>query len=146
MANVFEVLALWEAVDVSVISQEVIEENADAIIGMNQMQMQMGQNANGGKIGWYRNKAYAELKHSMNPLPPFRVPDLHLTGAFYSGMKIHLIGADSVEITSDDEKTQGLIAKYGGEIFGLQDAGVEAINEDVLMPEFCKKFRERVKQ
>jgi len=146
MATIYEVLALWEAVDVSAIAQEVIEENEQAIVQANQEQMELGLTSDGKKIGWYSGLSYAKFKHDMNPLPPFRVPDLHLTGAFYSRMRAFPITAGTVSITSDDQKTHDLEEKYGGDIFGLQEESAIDVSENVIMPSFREKFKKQVGQ
>jgi hypothetical protein len=80
----------------------------------------------------------------MNPLPPFRVPDLHLTGAFYGGMKLDVSG-DSFTITSTDGKTPELVEKYGEDIFGLSEEGAQLVKEEITMPAMRKKAREALK-
>lgn len=145
MATVSEVYELWLSVDIDQLAHKTIEECSDDIIRENQEQMYMGQNAEGGKIGYYHSEEYAELKHSMNPLPAFRIPDLHLTGAFYSGMKLVFIGSNQFTLTSGDEKTPELEEKYGGYIFGIGEKSTEYLSEEIVTPKFAENFKKEVK-
>lgn len=132
-----------KAFDVRETAVEVIRENSDAIVAINQGQLSMGQKKDGRKVGWYRSEQYAQFKNSMNPLPPFRVPDLRLTGAFYGGMKLDISG-DKFNITSTDSKTPELVEKYGEDIFGLSEESAQMAKEEVTMPAFRKRAREKL--
>jgi len=92
--------------------------------------MSEGLNAKGKKIGYYRNRFYAELKNSMNPKPGKGYVDLKLTGAFYEAVTVD-IGAKEIEFTSLDGKTNDLEEKYGSDIFGLNE---------IFHNEFIEKF------
>ena len=71
------------------IGQEIRKElakNAKKLAELQTEQMLTGHNARGDKIGWYLDKDYAILKHSMNPEPGQGYVDLKLTGDFYEGV------------------------------------------------------------
>jgi hypothetical protein len=144
MANIAEVIALWRALDVEAIAKESIHANQDAIVTMQAEQMRLGKKSTGDKIGYYRSVAYAQLKQSMGSIAPFRVPDLLLTGAFYGGLKVNLSG-DKLELTSADEKTPMLVARYGEDIFGLGEDSKDMLREEVFAPDMVKRIKEAVK-
>jgi hypothetical protein len=144
MANIAEVIALWQALDVEAIAGESLRDSQDAIVTMQAEQMRLGKKSTGEKIGWYGSNAYAQFKQLHGSIAPFRVPDLLLTGAFYGGLKVNLSG-DKLEITSTDEKTPMLVKKYGEEIFGLMDDSREMLQEEVFAPDMVKRIRQAVR-
>jgi hypothetical protein len=97
--------------------------------------MHKGLNAHGEPLGQYQNEVYAEMKHSMNPLPGFGVPDLRLTGAFYRATSVTVSG-QSVITNSSDSKSAELQAKYGKEIFGLNGVYKREYLNESLGPVF----------
>ncbi|MDR2775626.1 MAG: hypothetical protein LBC19_12970 [Tannerella sp.] len=144
MATVNQLIERLKAFDVRQSCIDVVRENGDAIVAVNQEQLQMGQKKDGSKVGWYRSEQYAQFKNSMNPLPPFRVPDLRLTGAFYAGMKLDIAG-DSFVISSSDSKAPDLVEKYGEEILGISEEGAQLVKEEITMPAMRKKTKEALK-
>ncbi len=50
-----------------------------------------------------------------------------------------------MRLTSTDEKTDELTAKYGGDIFGLQEEQVSAVNKEYIYPYFIKRFKEETR-
>jgi hypothetical protein len=115
------------------VKEEAIKYSTTDMEDMNIEQMLFGKNADGEEIGEYRSESYAAMKQSMNSRPPAMVPDLRLTGAFHSGMKVDYTGSD-LTFTSTDSKTSKLTAKYGDNIFGLTTANQENIQNDVIFP------------
>ena len=97
--------------------------------------MHKGLNADGDPIGQYQSEIYAEMKHSMNPLPGFGVPDLKLTGAFYRATSVS-VGSQTLKIDSSDSKSTELQAKYGKEIFGLNGVYKREYLNESLGPVF----------
>jgi hypothetical protein len=83
-------------------------------------QMRAGKNADGKRIGKYRNKAYARKKNEMNPEPGLGNVDLILTGEFSRNIFAQSDGG-VMEIASNDSKSPMLEEKYGESIFGLSD-------------------------
>jgi len=115
------------------VKEDAIEYSTTDMEDLNIEQMLFGNNADGEDIGEYRSESYAAMKQSMNSRPPAMVPDLRLTGAFHSGMKVDYTGND-LTFTSTDSKTSELTAKYGQNIFGLTPRNQQNIQNDVIFP------------
>lgn len=128
-----------QTLDTDQIIQQSMEQTKDVLADLNVEQMNKGLNAKGEKIGEYRSEAYAEMKHSMNPLPGFGIPDLRLTGAFYRGTSVSISG-QKVIIDSSDEKSADLQEKYGEEIFGLSGVYKREYLNESLGPIFRKSI------
>lgn len=91
-------------------------------IEQNQEQLQDGktsEGADGVDLRGYQSLKYAIKKNEMNSRPEFGIPDLKLTGEFYTKFDLKV---DSVEYTlfSNDDKSLELEEKYTQYIFGLQ--------------------------
>lgn len=113
------------------IGQEIRKElakNAEKLAELQTEQMSVGHNARGCKIGWYLNKDYAELKHTMNPKPGQGYVDLKLTGDFYEGVFAE-IDMDDIIFDSTDSKSDDLQERYGEEIFGLDEEMTKQFQE-----------------
>lgn len=132
------ILDLLEAVEVFDAESEFLygimlnERNA---VDLNHSQLQVGEYANNESImPDYASLDYADEKQRMNPLPPYATPDLKLSGGFYQGFFLDLGALDNgyFELNSRDHKTDELTAKYGDEIFGLNDDNTEILMTDVM--------------
>lgn len=64
------------------------------------------------------------------------------TGDFYEGFKV-VKSDDEFYLTSTDEKTEKIKAKYGEDIFGLTEESKDILNKE-LLPELLKAFRKSV--
>lgn len=69
---------------------------------------------------------------------------LYNTGAFYKGFKLVPTG-DGFSITSDDYKTDKLVAKYGPRIFRLTDKNFNFVVRHLIRLAIVKKLRDAVK-
>lgn len=117
MATINQMIKRMEAVNMQEIVGDAIEQTKEQLKERQQQQMLEGE-AKTGKIGRYRNLSYAGRKQLMNPRPGFGNVDLKLTGNFQDGIRI-VVGPNSVNIDSSDEKAPELKAKYDEKIFGL---------------------------
>lgn len=107
-------------------------KNEARILELNKRQMDKGIDAEGRSLGRYRDFDY---KGRFEPV------DLLLTGSFRQKMEFSSITADETEISSTDEKTGKLKAKYGEDIFGVQD--IEQVGS-VIKRDFQKFYREEL--
>lgn len=128
-----------QSLDTNQIITNSLEQTKEAIANLNVEQMHKGLNANGEPIGAYRNEVYAEIKHRLNPLPGFGVPDLKLTGAFYQATSASISG-DRIITDSGDSKSAKLQAKYGKQIFGLSGVYKREYLNESLGPTFRKSI------
>lgn len=118
-----------------------VSETKDEITKIQKEQMYQGLNAEGEKIGRYRNNKYARVKNEMNPLPGLGVPDLKLTGAFYTGFKTE-VTPEVFKTSSTDSKNDELTAKY--DPFGLnKDSKSEYAQK--LKPVLVRNIKQKLK-
>lgn len=141
MTTVDDMIGRIRTLNVKEVSYESVVESKDEITDIQREQMYKGLNAEGKKIGRYRNAKYARVKNEMNPLPGIGIPDLKLTGAFYSGFTTD-VTPESFSTFSTDEKNSELIVKY--DPFGL-DKESESEYADKLRPVLVKNVKEKLK-
>ena len=118
MCTVSEMKARVEGVLDTVLSLagECMTEKAVEIVGLVQDQMyEEGIDGDGIALAPYREIAYSRLKFSMRGRS---ITDLTLTGAFREAMFLEVDG-ETYFISSKDDKTPELEAKYGEAIFHL---------------------------
>lgn len=108
-----DMLSFVQRLDPEFIGIQVMEDSADEILERNKAQLYRGETTDGGKLPGYSLRAYAELKHRMNPLPGYGIADHKLTGAYYNAF-IATIEGDVLHIQSMDEKATKLEERAGG--------------------------------
>lgn len=141
MGTINQLRAKLQSLNIAEVSQASIEETKDEIIERQKEQLRYGLNSKGEKIGKYKNPAYARKKSSMNPLAGFGNVDLKLTGAFVGGIKVD-VGNEVFTTESLDSKAEGLEAKYGNDILGLDEDHKKGYVKN-LRPVFLKKVRSK---
>lgn len=95
----------------------IITDTSFEIEALNKEQLYSGLSVDGLKIEPYKDNRYAEMKHTLNPLPGYGVMDFFVTGTFYKGFFV-TVKMDAFIVDSRDSKTSRLENK-GFEIFGL---------------------------
>lgn len=144
MSTILDMIKRVQAFDVEAVTVASMEEVAPDITKRQREQMKQGLNAEGERIGRYRNPDYARMKHAMNAVPGLGNVDLKLTGEFSREIYTEIRG-DQVIIDSTNEKTNDLAKKYGEVIFGLNsDTKAELIDQE-LQPVFMKHVRNALK-
>lgn len=96
-------------------------QDINKIIELNQRQLMRGKTSegwDGANLRGYKTIEYAIYKNGLNSLPEFGIPDLKVTGAFYSGFSVKVTQTDFT-ITSNDPKALDLESKYTVNIYGL---------------------------
>jgi hypothetical protein len=141
MGTILGMYNKFETLETEVISVEAVTETKEQIADLNIEQMSEGQDADGAKIGQYRNEEYAAMKFAMNPKAGFGNVDLKLTGAFVGGYYIN-VEADKIVEGSRDSKSAALEAKYG-HIFGLNTSFRVEYIKKWLRPYFNALITER---
>lgn len=137
--NLFQQSRKFQNLDAVAIAVEALTETKEAIADLNTEQMHRGLNADGGKIGEYHSELYAEEKFKLNPLAGFGFVDLRLTGAYYQGRYIKIVG-DKVVQGSTDPKAQKLEEKYG-HLYGLTPQFKREYLNEALRPAFTNKMQ-----
>lgn len=125
------------------VAEDSIYESRDEIKELQIDQLKHGLKKDGTPIGKYRNAAYAARKNQQNPLAGFGNVDLILTGDLKNQIFVD-VREDSFVIDSADEKTGGLIKKYG-DPFGLTEDSNASLIKAPLRPTFVRKMKEKLK-
>lgn len=89
----------------------------------------------------YRSKKYATFKQARNSKPPFRTPDLRLTGKYHRAFRARYRRREIV-IVNDDSKDARLSAKYLN-IKGLNERSMKQVRRAVL-PVIRKAFKQSI--
>lgn len=125
--------------NVNVVFNLAIVENQEEILDLNIAQLKTGRDSMGEFLWEYASDEYAAFKKSMGSVAPFGIPDLLLEGDFHEGFTL-IPDGDGFRITSTDEKTAHLEAKYGSDIFGIAEDRIPEIGPDIALS-FVKHFR-----
>ncbi len=142
--RILELKQRFNGLNIHNISVDSIKETKEQYLDKQKEQLKKGLKKSGEKIGRYRNPVYAQKKFNQNPLAGLGNVDLKLTGDLYSATFLDVRDTELV-IDSSDEKTQGLIDKYG-DPFGLSEESRKAyLNED-LQPVFMANVKNKLKK
>lgn len=117
----------------------------EQLLEVQRLQMLEGLNADGDKIGKYKNPKYALRKNEMNPVPGLGVPDLNLTGQWQGELDVK-IDADTIEIIApDNDKTANLVSKFTARIIGLNEYSSKVYAQQYLKPEFIRLMKDALR-
>lgn len=127
--------------------EEAVKEKESAIVdAIRQKQLyNRGINGKGIKIKSYRPYTPYTVKIKQQKHQPHTRVTLRDTGAFYAGMRV-VYDSEGFYVTSDDLKTEGLVAKYGPEIFRLTDQNLTAILQKHIRVVLRRKIKAAVAQ
>ena len=138
--NLKEVANRLRTLNVRELAADVIIETDKAYLDLNKSQLYLrGEDSEGNPLRSYYSPAYALYKNKLNSRPGFGTPDLFVTGKFYGGFVLNVVGNDVVA-DSTDSKTSKLTAQYGEKIFGLQENSKEVYRKEFLLPTFFRKL------
>ena len=104
-----EKLRRLQQVNVRQLASQALKLNEDVIADLTREQLIEGKDSAGRFMRTYRSLSYARMKQSMNPKPGLGNPDLYLTGATHSSIKIN-VTADTMKVNLND--VHGLESKY----------------------------------
>ena len=125
--------------------RRIIKENDYFIIDLNaETQLyEQGVNNLGVSIDDYApySELTIEIKESKGQ-PTDRVT-LRDEGDFHSSFYIEA-GAKFFEVKASDEKTKGLIKKYGRQILGLTDENIRTLIDEVVLPEIRDALKKAI--
>lgn len=114
-----------------------VKNTEEWLVELNKEQLSYGLDSLGQKLIQYRSFSYALDKEKMNPKPGFLIPDLKLTGKFYSGFFAKYEGKKIV-FGSIDSKSDSLVEEYGKPIFGLTKENKEYYQNNILKEEILR--------
>ena len=124
--TVAEMLRRFERLDIEEAARQAVEETRALMIILNQRQMLEGRQSDDQKIVPKYRPLTRKYKKEKGLDPD--VVTLHDEGDFYAGIEV-IIFEDNISIFSKDEKTPGLVSKYGHDIFGLTGKSREQYRE-----------------
>lgn len=127
----------FETLPIKDFIKEVIADNKELIEDKNAEQMFRGELPDGSQITPPYKDITVAIK-SLKGQPTDRVT-LKDSGDFYKGITLNL-ESDSFTLDNTDEKTEGLIVKYGDPL-GLSEQSREEIKEEVFKPFLLEKFK-----
>lgn len=127
--------------------EEAVREKEDVIVNaVAQKQLyNRGINGRGIKIKSYMPYRPRTIELKQKKHQPHTRVTLRDTGAFYAGMHV-VYTHDGFYVTSSDLKTEGLVAKYGPEIFRLTDQNLTFILRKHIKTSLTRKIRAAVAQ
>lgn len=116
--------------DLQFIFESALVDSREDYVRLQKDQMFHGLNSDDAPIGQYKSPLYAAQKNAQNPTPGFGIPDLRLTGEFYSGIFADP-RAEGIVVDSADFKSSDLMAKFSERIFTLGPVRLPIFNEIV---------------
>ena len=136
--DAFELTEKIKAFDVDSILQVAAKSEAflSEVVDANRDQWELGENSKGEKIGTYASPEYAQTKFEQNSRAGRGNVDLMLTHDLEKNM-FAKAESDGIEIDSGDWKSDELKARYGEEIYGVNDTHKEDV-VFTLQQEFLK--------
>ena len=122
MTTIATMLRKVESVNLRQEVPKIIQQTSFEIVAYNQAQLYSGITAKGERISpRYRSAPYAQEKAKMNSKPGLGIPDLRLTGAFYSSINV-TVENEKIDIDSFSPRGAELKRKYGESILGLTES------------------------
>ena len=120
MSTIIDVYNAWQTVDLRSEAVSIIQDQGEIIADLNASQLAQGIKADGTEITPQYAESTIEYKQGKTGLSGItdRVT-LFDSGDFYRGIAVTKVDAEKFTITSIDDKTPKLEAKYGNKIFGL---------------------------
>lgn len=127
--------------------EDIVHDKEDVIVSAiaDDQLYRRGINGKGRKIMDYMPYTAGTIKNKKRKGQPTTRVTLRDTGAFHESMYV-VFDSEGFYITASDEKTQGLVEKYGEEIFRLTDKNFTRIIRSHIRKELVKRLKRAIKQ
>lgn len=127
--------------------EDIVRDKEDVIVSAiaDDQLYRRGINGKGRKIMDYMPYTAGTIKNKKRKGQPTTRVTLRDTGAFHESMYV-VFDSEGFYITASDEKTQGLVEKYGEEIFRLTDKNFTRIIRSHIRKELVKRLKRAIKQ
>ena len=127
--------------------EDIVHDKEDVIVSAiaDDQLYRRGINGKGKKIMDYMPYTASTIKNKKRKGQPTTRVTLRDTGAFHESMYV-VFDSEGFYITASDEKTQGLVEKYGEEIFRLTDKNFTRIIRSHIRKELVKRLKQAIKQ
>lgn len=134
MATAANVIDNFKRMDIKSVGVGALRATSEQMLDANRRQMMEGK-GRVKNIGRYRAADYARFKNSLSGTAGLGNVDLRLTGSFQDRMKMDVSG-ENIVIDSSDGKASDLVAKYGEQVFGLNNKNRSEFTDQTLAPAF----------
>ena len=124
--------------------EEIIQSKEDVIVSAI-ADDQLYRRGSGEKIMSYAPYAASTIRNKKRKGQPTTRVTLRDTGSFHENMFV-VFDSEGFYITSGDEKTDKLTAKYGDEIFRLTDKNFNRIIRSHVRKELTKRIKQIIKR
>lgn len=127
--------------------EDIVRDKEDVIVSAiaDDQLYRRGINGKGKKIMDYMPYTARTIQIKKRKGQPTTRVTLRDTGAFHKSMYI-VFDSEGFYITASDEKTQGLVEKYGREIFRLTDKNLTRVVRSHVRKELIKKLKQAIRQ
>ena len=127
--------------------EDIVRDKEDVIVSAiaDDQLYRRGINGKGEKIMDYRPYTARTIKNKKRKGQPTTRVTLRDTGAFHKSMYV-VFDSEGFYITASDEKTQGLVEKYGEKIFRLTDKNFTRIIRSHIRKELVKRLKRAIRQ
>lgn len=127
--------------------EDIIRDKEDVIVSAiaDDQLYRRGINGRGEKIMDYMPYTPRTIKNKKRKGQPTTRVTLRDTGAFHESMYV-VFDPEGFYITASDEKTQGLVEKYGEEIFRLTDKNFTRIIRSHVRKELVKRLKKAIRK
>lgn len=127
--------------------EDIVRDKEDVIVSAiaDDQLYRRGINGRGEKIMDYAPYAPKTIQNKKWKGQPTTRVTLRNTGAFHESMYV-VFDSEGFYITASDEKTQGLVEKYGENIFRLTDKNFTRIIRSHVRKELTKRLKRAIRQ
>lgn len=127
--------------------EDVVRDKEDVIVSAiaDDQLYRRGINGKDEKIMDYMPYAARTIQNKRRKGQPTTRVTLRDTGAFHESMFV-VFDSEGFYITASDEKTQGLVEKYGKEIFRLTNKNFTRIIRSHIRKELAKRLKRAIRQ
>jgi hypothetical protein len=116
----------------------IIDKNKETILDLNR-ENQLNEKGIDSKDTKLQEYAYFTIQIKQLIGQPFDRTTLFYSGKFHAGFKYKYTPETfTLEIYSDDEKSSKLVAKYGVDIFGLNESNKLYLTQSIIKPNLDK--------
>lgn len=127
--------------------EDIVRDKEDVIVSAiaDDQLYRRGINGRGEKIMDYAPYAPKTIQNKKRKGQPTTRVTLRNTGAFHESMYV-VFDSEGFYITASNEKTQGLVEKYGEKIFRLTDKNFTRIIRSHVRKELTKRLKRAIRQ
>lgn len=142
------------AIKLEAIAGDIIDQDLDVLRKMNLDQLMHGRNNMGEMLSpkhsenpWFKKPGaagrYAAWKHRLNPLAPFDVPDLRITGVFHESISFTRRG-EIVAAEASASFAPNINETFRGTALGLEEENIKKTWQEVIRSPMIHILSEKI--